>query len=359
MRKFLLFLALLFSCSLVLASAQSGGPLEDKQKEIEELEQKVTQLKQQAKTLASQIAYYDGQIQLTGLKISQTEELIATISSKIRILEDRLQSRSQVLEQQIVQTYKQGENEPLTLFFSSRNFSQLVSHFKYLQIIQVHNRKFLHDTQLVQSSYASQKDLLEQSHKKLEAQEVQLANLRSQKDNLLVQTKNSEEIYQKQLEQARLELQAIERALAAATKEGPVNAGDPIAIMGNSGYPDCSTGAHLHFEVRQNDQWVNAESYLKPITDKWGLTIGTGPWDWPMHGDIEITQRYGHTPYSYRYTYSGGIHTGIDMVSSEKVIYASKAGTLYSYTGKCGNSDLKIKYIDHGSGLKTFYLHVQ
>ena len=129
--------------------------------------------------------------------------------------------------------------------------------------------------------------------------------------------------------------------------------------MGNSGYPSCSTGSHLHFEVRVNDSWVNAESYLKNTTDKWGLNIGGGSWDWPMKGSIEITQRYGKTPYSYRYVYSGGIHTGIDMVSSDKVIYAPEGGTLYSYTGKCGSSELKMKYIDHGGGLKSLYLHIQ
>ena len=111
--------------------------------------------------------------------------------------------------------------------------------------------------------------------------------------------------------------------------------------------------------MRANDTWVNAETYLKPITDKWGLKIGSGNWNWPLNGSIEITQRYGKTPYSYRYIYSGGIHTGIDMVSSDAVIRAPADGILYSYTGKCGASELKIKYIDHGSGLKTLYLHVQ
>lgn len=358
MRKSILAVLTALSLSLLVTSVHAGT-YEDKQKEIEELETKITGLQKQAKTLGDQIAYYDGQIRLNTLKISQSEDLIASISGKISLLEDRLQSRSRVLERQIIQTYKQGGAEPLSLFLSSTNFSDVLSRFKYLQIVQNHNRKFLHDTQLVQSNYATQKTLIEVSKKKLETQKTTLANLRVEKDNLLTQTKNNEVVYQKQLMQARLELQAIEAALAAATKEGPVKAGDPVALMGNSGYPDCSTGTHLHFETRVNDSWVNAEGYLKTITDKWGLNIGSGSWDWPLRGSIEITQRYGKTPYSYRYAYSGGIHTGIDMVSDNPIVHAPADGTLYSYTGKCGNSSLKIKYIDHGSGLKTFYLHVQ
>ena len=358
MSKFILAVLVSLSLSLLVTSVYAGT-YEDKQKEIEELETKITGLRKQAKTLKDQIAYYDSQIQLNSLKIAQSEELIASISGKINLLEERLQARSRVLERQIVHTYKEGETEPLSLFFSSLNFSDVLSRFKYLQIVQNHNRKFLHDTQLVQSNYATQKTLIQASKAKLETQKATLASLRVQKDNLLTQTKNNEVLYQKQLAQAQLELQAIEAALAAATKEGPVKAGDPIALMGNSGYPDCSTGAHLHFEVRANDTWVNAEPYLKKMTDKWGLNIGSGSWDWPLRGSIEITQRYGQTPYSYRYTYSGGIHTGIDMVSSDPVVRAVSDGTLYSYTGKCGNSTLKIKYIDHGNGLKTLYLHVQ
>ncbi len=357
MKKFLPLFVFLSLCLFV--SSIRADTLSDKQRQIEELEKKIVSLQSQAKTLAGQIAFYDSQITLTTLKISQSEELISSLSTKINVLEGHLQKRATVLERQIVQTYKLGRLDPFQLFLSSSNFSEIITRFKYLQTIQLHNRRFLHDTQVVQSNYTQQKNLLEESKVRLKSQKESLANLRADRDNLLTQTKSDEAIYQKQLEQAQLELQAIEKALAQGKREGPVKAGDPIALMGNSGYPNCSTGTHLHFEVRSNDTWVNAEGYLKNITDKWGLKIGSGNWDWPIQGEIEITQRYGKTPYSYVYLYSGGIHTGIDMVSSNPVIRAVADGTLYSYTGKCGSSDLNIKYIDHGSGLKTLYLHVQ
>lgn len=356
MKKILLFVTLLLC---YFATSVHADTLSDKQKQIDELAAKVASLQSQAKTLAGQIAYYDGQIALATLKISQSEDLIGSISQKITLLEHTLQTRSVILERQISETYKQGHSDIFSLFFSTGNFSAALNRFKYLQIVQDYNRKFLHDTQTTQSNFAGQKVLLEQSRARLEAQKKSLAQVRAERDNLLKQTKNDEAVYQKQLEEAKLELLAIEAALASAKKEGPVKAGDPIAVMGNSGYPVCSTGPHLHFEVRVNDSWVNAEAYLKPMTDKWGLNIGSGSWNWPMNGDIEITQRYGKTPYSYKYVYSGGIHTGIDMVSNDKIIRAPADGTLYSYTGKCGSSNLNIKFIDHGSGLKTLYLHVQ
>ncbi|KKU64304.1 hypothetical protein A2701_02525 [Candidatus Amesbacteria bacterium RIFCSPHIGHO2_01_FULL_47_34] len=359
MKKFLLLTFSLILVFFYTFTSVSSDTLDDKQKQIDELEAKIDQLKSQAQTLSGQIAYYDGQIELNTLKISQTQTLISSITSKIALLERQLQKKSVILERQIVKSYKQGAINPLSIFLSSTDFGELLSRLKYTQIAQAQNRRIIHDTQYVQSNYDQQKTLIEESRKKLQIQQASLADLRDEKDNLLKQTKNDEATYQHQLEQARLELAAIQTALATANKEGPVKKGDPIALVGNSGYPSCSTGKHLHFEVRQNDTWTNAESYLRNITDKWGLSIGSGSWDWPIGGEIQITQRYGKTPYSYRYLYSGGIHTGIDMVSDNDVIRASADGTLYSSVQKCGSSDLKIKFIDHGSGLKTFYLHVQ
>ena len=360
MKKLLLFIPV-FLLSFLVVRADLAA---DKLNEIQELEKKVAALKDQAKTLTSQIAAYDVQIKLAVLKISQTEDQIASLSTKISILESKLQERSKLLERQIVQTYKKGPLDPVALLFSAGDFSEVVSRFKYLQIVQATNRKFLYETQKVQANYAQQKDLVQESRKKLQVQKTTLDSIRAERDNLLRQTKSSESIYQKQLKQALLEWEAIQRALANAIKQGPVNAGDPIGLVGNSGYPGCSTGKHLHFEVRVNDTWVNAETYLQSRsvwddTANSNVSIGSGSWPWPLNGSVRVTQRYGKTPWSYRYAYSGGIHTGIDMTSSDDIIRAPANGTLYSSSQHCGSSTLNIKFIDHGSGVKTFYLHVQ
>ena len=211
MKKLILFLIftllLFYSPALVFADACISLPLG---KEREDCYQKILDsLASQANTLAGQIAFYDAQIKLVLSKITQTEDQIVSISAKINFLEDKLQEKSRLLETQIRLSYKQGQLDPLRIFLSSDDVSQLISRFKYLQIVQSTNRRFLAETQTIQNSYSQQKTLIQDSQKKLDAQKKNLASIRVERDNLLKQTKNSEASYQKLLAQAKAQLAAI------------------------------------------------------------------------------------------------------------------------------------------------------
>jgi hypothetical protein len=244
---------------------------------------------------------------------------------------------------------------------------------KYLSRIQDENTQLYRQLQNVQDTYGERKNLREKKkvqHESLkvqfEQQSWELDRQKREKQILLDQTKNSEAVYQKLLAQALAEKTAIEQALIQGVSLGPVKQGDPIALVGNTGFPGCSTGAHLHFEVRKNNAWTDPSDYLSSksvIDDQNGgnRTIGGGSWSWPLQDTIRLEQYFGKTPYSWRYSYSGGIHTGIDMISTAStVIRAPKDGTLYSSSQSCGSSSvIKIKYIEHADGVVSLYLHVQ
>jgi len=349
-------------------------------KKIEEYKQKISELQGQQKTLSSTISYLNNKIALTGGEIKKTELEIALLerqitelSGKIEGLEVSLKKLTEVLVERIRENYKQRAKSPMLVLFSSEDFGDFFTRYKYMQLAQKHLEEIVQETEQQKVVFDQEKQTKEEKQsqvlalqKKLELQKVTLDQQKSQKQTILTATKNDEQKYQSLLQQALAEKNALEAALVSGTKVGPVKKGDPIALVGNSGYPGCSTGEHLHFEIRKDNQWVDPANYLQSKTvsdeEKGGsTTLGNGPWDWPIQDEIRLTQHYGQTPYSWRYKYSGGIHTGYDMVSkSSKVIRAPADGTLYSSSQACGSSStINIKYIEHGDGVISFYLHVQ
>ncbi len=335
--------------------------------------------KSQGQTLSGQIDYLNNKIRLIGLQIANTKAVITKLSGEIGDLNDEitrletvLTKRSELILRRIPESYKRASVPQFGLLFFSRDFSDFVARLKYLVSVEQEDAALIFQVKATQNNYSERKQIREEKKKEqeqaknqLEEQNNDLTQQKRTKDSLLVQTKGQEAIYQQLLVQALAEKQALEGALLSSVSVGPVKKGDPIALVGNSGYPGCSTGPHLHFEVRKNNTWTDPAGYLSSktvIDDQEGgtWTTGNGSWDWPLSDPIRITQRFGRTPYSWVYKYSGGIHTGYDMVSSaSQVIRAPADGTLYSSSQACGTSVIKIKYIDHGGGIVSFYLHVQ
>lgn len=358
----LLFLFFLIFNTSVNAQECNG----DVQQRIICYENNILKLKDSGKTLVSQILQFDAQIKLTSLRIQKTEEQIGLLSGRINQIEGSLESLTEAFNERAIETYKMAKvSDPFLLIISSDNLSEAFNRFSYLKKIQEGDRNLLDRLQKANDTYKDQKVDQEDLQKQLETQQKQINTQKLAKKTLLDQTKNDEKKYQLLLNQAMAEKAAIERALVSGTKVGPVKAGDPIALVGNSGYPGCSTGKHLHFEIRKDNLWTDPSSYLQNKTikdeEKGGTAnIGSGNWQWPLNDTIRLTQHYGHTPWSWRYAYAGGNHTGFDMVStSSDVIRAPADGNLFKSSESCGSSKINIVYIEHGGGIISFYLHVQ
>ena len=362
---------------ILLPQIISASEVDDR---IGELQKKIIQLQGQEDSLGKQINLLNSQISLTSLRIDSIRTAIARLTLEIDELAgeiDRIESlltkRSELILRRIPESYKRKTVSDISALFLSQNFSDLLSRVKYVSRVQEQDVQLLFQLKATQSHFSERKSLREEKKTRQETLRVQLEQetkeletQKKSKETLLSQTKNNELTYQQLLSQALAEKQAVDRALVEGVKLGPVKKGDPIGLVGNSGYPGCSTGAHLHFEVRKNNAWLDLGQYLSAKTvvddqDGGSPSFGRGSWDWPLQDTIRITQHFGKTPYSWRYSYSGGIHTGYDMISTtSNVIRAPQDGTLFISSQACGGSSIiKIKYIDQGDGIITFYLHVQ
>ncbi len=372
MKKFLfacscLLCLLLLVVPVVRADACTSLSSNPTQEQIDLCQKVVDSLGLQANTLAGQVTFYDAQIKLVISKITQTEGQIASISGKISSLEDKLQEKSRLLEKQIRLSYKQGQIDPLQVLFSSGDVSQLISRFKYLQIVQSTNRRFLAETQAVQNNYGQQKTLVQDSQKRLLTQKKSLANLRADKENLLNETKKSEAVYQQLLATARAELAA---SLGQGDEKFMRNVGEG-EVIGRiiSSASGCSSGQHLHFEIHKDGQVQDPNNYLRNISFSYSYTnisyYGSinphGSWDWPMNSPVQINQGFGSTGYARNF-YAGRVHNGIDIDSlSSTTVKAVKAGKLYSGSIQCGGrypGSLLYSKVEQSDGITALYLHM-
>jgi len=383
----LLPILLVFFLSGSVLAQELTEQIEDINSRIQEYEQKIAQLRNEEETLQNEIEYLDSQIYLTWLRIKEAQNNIAdkerelsglsedigALGVRINKLGESLDYQKELFAQRARAEYKNHHRGSWEGLLVINSLSDYVSRSKYLRVMEQRDQELIATMAQLRDDFRKQKEML--SLKKIEVESLkaaieseknrlityqsQIDQQRKDKAYILEQTQNDESRYQDLLAQARAEQAAIEAAVASFqfTDGKEVEAGEAIAVMGNSGYPNCSTGAHLHFEVRVNGAYQDPAGYLKAYTDPNGESLGSGGWDWPMNTPI-ITQRYGNTPYSWRY--SNNIHTGIDMYNNDDpFIHTPLPGTLYSGQTTCGSSSLNYVVVDHGGGVMTWYFHVK
>ncbi len=334
----------------------------------------------QKRTLQNEISRFNTAIAITTNKIYTTikeiEELekeIASLGGKIAKLDISLDQLSEILIKRIGETYKKGKIDSLALLLSSEDFSEFISRFKYLRVMQLHDRNLMIQMETVRTNYADQKtlkeekqDALELAKKKLESEKVLLAQQKADKEKFLEVTQNNERRYQQLLAVTRAELEAIQSIIAGKGEEtevGGVNQGDQVATI-IAGASACSTGTHLHFEIRENGDVRDPFAYLKSVNlidDSGGDSHNaTGSWEWPLDEPIKFNQGFGSNTWFINSGLSWySFHTGIDIVSNNLKVKSVKQGTLYRGAIACGGGTLRYVRVDHNdSEIDTYYLHV-
>ena len=112
--------------------------------EIQEYEAEIGRLTSQASTLSNQIAQYDAQIRLTGLKIEQTEEKIALLGGRSGQIEESLNALTKAFVSRAVQTYKIARpHQQYLILVSAQALNDAVASFPLLQKRQKTDMRFL------------------------------------------------------------------------------------------------------------------------------------------------------------------------------------------------------------------------
>ncbi|MGE5041847.1 MAG: hypothetical protein ACM3IJ_03005 [Candidatus Levyibacteriota bacterium] len=198
----------------------NSGAIQDLQNKIKDYEGKIADAKSQEKTLSSQITIMDNQIKLTQLRIETTKRQIAqldhdisTAGQKIAELEDNITETTKALVNRISVSYQVGRIDSWQLFLTSSNISNFMTRLTYLKLVEANDKKTIYAAQESKVNYANEKDVLTQKQREIEALKQQLTDYTEQlnkdkdaKEQLLADTKGSEENYQKLLAQAQAQL---------------------------------------------------------------------------------------------------------------------------------------------------------
>lgn len=219
MRKKIFFLILLiFSGFWVLSSgsfAQSIQEEEEVKARIRQLEQDLAAAGQRRTTLQNEISYQNSQIELTELKVTETQAEIESLSLQIDMLENSLSGLSTVFAKRAMETYKTiRSGGDLAFLLSSNSASSLFSRVYYLKKIQKNDREVLVQMQTTQSNYETQRVRREELNDRLESQGRALATQRASKEQLLTVTRNDEQRFQQLLSEAKAQLAAFSRFVA-------------------------------------------------------------------------------------------------------------------------------------------------
>jgi len=197
--------------------------------------QKLSELGTSKNTLANQIKIIDSQVELTLLKITQTENTIKTLEKEINGLTTEidklninLNDLSIVYINQIVQNYKLQKKVPEFAYIFSTKLNDFLEQHKYITILQKDSQANLIKMETIRTNYDLQKTSKEKKQAELEELKKTLAsqkiNLNSQKDlknKLLEITRNDEKKYQQLLLQVQSKLASFNNSSAGCLNSSP------------------------------------------------------------------------------------------------------------------------------------------
>lgn len=284
----------------------------------------------EAKSLSAQISNLDSDIKSTEEKIQQTTNQISNVQSEIDKLSASVDIRKKELDKLkkhlnvlIVELYRFSSRSELESLFLNDKLSESASEEDYVSAVQLQAKYLFDQVDNAKKDLENQKS--DQETKKAELDQLKASQnsyiegaqyQRLQKDQLLGMTKEQEEAYLRQADEADKQLAIVEaqirQILSSRTRSsdgtfgsGPgvgsrVSRGEYVGTQGSTGF---STGDHVHFEVDLNGP---ANGYTSP----WPY-INAGTLSWPLNS-FTITQDYwAYWPGAYPST--GDHHMGIDI----------------------------------------------
>lgn len=317
-------LVAVFSLTMVCpADAQSLGSKKNSiNQQIKRQKDQLQQTKKTEKSIIGSIKKLEQDMQGTEREINSLEGQVAYLENKISatneeigVIEEDLDTQTEILGERLVMIYEQGDISYLEVLLAAENIKDFLTRFDLLNSI-------IEQDQTLIENIAQKKRQLDAKKQELEKHKKQLAQAKAKHEEKKVIL--AEQVAKKKdtLDSVQAERQQYEQALA---------------------------------ELEQASYQV--EALIRAAQGGYGsggAAIGTGAYTWPAPGYHSITSSYGMRYHPVLHTTK--LHTGVDIgaPSGARIVAADSGVVVYAgWMGGYGN----VVIIDHGSGISTLYAH--
>lgn len=295
--------------------------LDDEKKELEEnistaKDQRASEIEKK-ENLDSEIANLEQQIATINELIVELDGEIATKDEQVAQLETEIDEKYEVLKKRMRSSYEQGPVSVLSVFFSSNDFSTMLTQMDIIGEI------LNYDNQLITS--------LEQDKTALSDARTQLVGDREQQQQAKDKLNEREVSLETKLQESEALIERINSDVSSYESEYR-------AIEDEE--------AKLEKELKEQLEALNTPS---------NVYVG-GDLIWPLPAQYTtISSKYG-----YRYhpvLHVNKLHSGNDISAPRGTpIYAINSGTVVtsSYSAAWGN----YVVVDHGGGFSSLYAHM-
>jgi murein DD-endopeptidase MepM/ murein hydrolase activator NlpD len=318
-----------FAGALALIVSGGGAAAQDLQSRLDQKEAALSEAKGKETVLSTELDHYNDRVdQLAGevavlrnreaivqAELDQVRERLYRERHRLDLLRHQLRRSLNVLRNRLVQIYRAGQPDVLTVMLESDGFDDLISRYEYLRRIEEQDADIVGRVRTLRNGTRDTVARIEAARDEIAARKAEL-------------------------KRTRIELEAREAELDAAR--------DRKAAALDTVHANIE---HLEGDIGEIQNQIQAQIQAASSVETTPLPAGpiqgaSGGWIWPVNGPVS-------SPFGWRW---GRMHEGIDIaVPAGTPIRAAKAGTtiLAAPTGGYGN----YTCLDHGGGLSSCYAH--
>lgn len=312
----------------------------EKKAKVKKLEESIAQVKKdiakkklEATSLKNLIAILDNRATQIELDIEATEEKLDTLTLEITSLQIKIARKENDIDRQkemlseLIRTLNyEADKNYLEVIAAYDNFSDFYNRMQYLQVIQEDLGKSAKTLRIAKTDLEDKKNNTEERKGSYESLKIELNEKKKdydeqtfEKENLLFQTKSSENAYQTLLENLRKQYQEIEAEIASVEKE-----------------------VRSKLEAQKKFSNNNDSSF-------------GGLFSWPTQSRY-ITAYFHDPEYPYRYIFE---HNAIDVRSGQGTPVKAAASGYIGRARTCSSSSCySYIMILHSDNYSTVYGHL-